>query len=588
MNLIKKINTLALSLGFVCSAAFAASPLDYAPQDTPYLIASTKPISADAYARMRQDATAGLDMASIFMKDVFKNMAEKRKTEGKQAIDVAPMAAFMDELFQVARTDASLLKAGFQPNPLAAIYGVGAIPVLRVELANDAAAIATVTRWLDKVVVLSKTELNAEGKSSKPFVYTKKALRRGQAFYLGEAEVQLFVLIENKQLVVSLLPKSAPAALVDLVAPKAPIKSKVIQSKVAALQKRHRLTDFGFGYIEFEPLANFWLGKGNSLEKALWEAVGDQELPKVDPVCQSEFQSMVRNTPRLAFGHREFSARLVNQLVVLELEPQLAKSFAATNVAMPAYGDGQVFRFGMATDLMKMMNVVRTQAGKIIDQPYQCAIFVKFNEEAQKAKEGMANPALGMAAMVKGFGVSIESLALDVSAATPKPSKVTANVAVFSDSPEALVGMAASQMPQIAAMELSAGKPPVALDASFFTEVTAPMLERNEGYAVMSDKALIVGVGADRARALAQLVKAPSSSESAVINAAYGSKFAEFMNNFYQLSAKEMPKAEAESFKNIMMMQTQMYQRIENMSFEMRFAETGVELESTVRYKAEK
>lgn len=582
-----KINALALSLGMFCAGAFAATPMDYAPQDTPYLIAATKPMSADAYARVRQDATAGLDMASLFMKDVFKNMAEKRKTEGKEQIDVAPIAAFMEELFNVARTDDSLRKAGFLPNPLVAFYGVGAVPVMRMEVANDGAVTATVNAWLDKIVQLSKADsAKSEGSESKPFTYTKKALRRGQAFHLGDADIQLFILIENKHLVVSLLPKSAPANLVELVAPKAPLNSKALQGKVAAMQKRYGLTEFGFGYVEFEPLANFWLGKGNALEKALWNATGEKQLPAVDAICQTEFKSMTRNMPRLAFGHREFSGRRVDQFFALELEPQLAKSFAATNVSMPAFGEGHVFRFGMATDLMKMMNVVRAQATKIIDQPYQCPQFAKLNADAQKAKEGMANPALGMAAMVKGFGVSIENLALEVSGPTPKPSKVTANVAVFSDTPEALVGMAASQMPQIAAMELSPGKPPVAIDKSFFTEATAPMLERNEGYAVMSDKALIVGVGAGRQQALAQLVRAPIGSQPSLINAAYGTKFAAFMGSFYELSAQSMPsKGEAESFKNLMAMQTQMYERIENMNFDMLFTNNGVEFQTVVRFK---
>lgn len=590
MKHINKINVLALTLSMFCAGAFATTPMDYAPQDTPYLIAATKPMSADAYSRVRQDATTGLDMASLFLKDVFKNMADKRKTEGKEQLDMAPVAAFMEELFNVARTDESLRKAGFMPNPLVALYGVGAVPVMRMEVANDAAVTASVNTWLEKVVQLSKIDTaKVESSKAKPFTYTKKALRRGQAFYLGDADIQLFVLVENKHLVVSLLPKSAPANLVELVVPKAPLNSKVLQGKVAAMQKRYGLNEFGFGYVEFEPLANFWLGKGNALEKALWTAGGAKEMPTSDAICQAEFKSVVRNMPRLAFGHREFSGQRVNQFFALELEPELAKSFAATNVSMPAFGTGHVFRFGMATDLMKMMNVIRTQATKIIDQPYKCVHFAKLNEDAQKAKEGMANPALGMAAMVKGFGVSIENLRLDGSGLTPKPSQVTANVAVFSDTPEALVGMAAAQMPQIAAMELSPGKPPVALDKSFFTDSTAPILERNEGYAVMSDKALIVGVGADRQQALAQLVRAPNASQPAVINAAYGTKFGAFMSSFYQLSAENMPnKADAESFKNLMIMQTKMYERIQNMNFDMVFTNNGLEFQTIVQFKPAK
>ena len=366
------------------------------------------------------------------------------------------------------------------------------------------------------------------------------------------------------------------------------MNSKVLRGKVAAMQKRYGLNEFAFGFVEFEPLSNFWTGKGNALEKALWNATGEKELPVADPACQAEFKSIARNVPRLAFGHREFSGRRADQFFAVELEPQLAKAFAATNVPMPAYGAGQVFRFGLATDLMKMMNVVRTQASKITDQPYSCALLLKLNEDAQKAKEAMSNPALGMAAMIKGFGFSVENLTLDVTGLTPKPSKFTGNLAVFSDSPEALLGMAASQVPQIAAMELSAGKAPVALDASFFTEATAPMLERNEGYAVMSEKALIVGVGEGRAKALAQLVSAPASAQPSVMNAAYGSKFGAFMASFYELSTKSMPEAEAKSVKSLMAMQSQMYERIENMIFEMVFTDNGVEMRTDVRFKAGK
>jgi hypothetical protein len=578
---------LAVALASAVSAN-AAAPVDYVPQDTPYLLTSIAPMPAAAAARMQSYTAPILEVfKNGFKQGILKSSTDDESPEAAQKRqDAEEVLRFFSELGEIYSSDASMLKAGFKPQALFALYGVGAVPVLRMEISDAAKASQTIQQALSKMAELAKREQAKKPVKERKteFSFAKTKLRSGDMFWLGSEKVQPFVLIEGKQIVISALPNGAKADLLALVAPAAPVAGKILSSKLAALKTRYGFQGYGIGFIDFQALSNMWMGKPNKLEAALWAASSAEKLPAPSAECKQEMQSVLANMPRASMGYTELSGSQFSQKMVFELAPSIAQSFAGTVVPMPAYGDGAAFKIGFATDPLKTMNALRVEADKITKAPYRCETLLSLNEGAAKLKEGLASPVLGMAAMVKGFGISLDSMEMDFSAEKPEPRNMSGNVAVFTDQPEALYAMAQAQLPQLAKTSLTADGKPVKVDASAFDEKSKAILSANEGYAAMSKTMLIVGAGKGRLASLNKLANVPASKNGETFEFSYGKALLGLVLKSLEDNLSKMPEKDRAGMQQMLSTQTQMLLQLESLSFITALTKNGVEFQGVTRF----
>ena len=583
---------IAAALLFALPAAFAAAPIDYVPSDTPYLVTSLVPIPLAADVRMKRYSGQIIEMFNSgakqgFLKGLTAGEPETAEAAAKRA-DVEQIFSLFAELGAIYTNDEAALKAGFKPQARFAIYGIGLVPVMRLEIADAAKARLTVANTLNKIIDFSKkANANLPLKKRNPeFSYTRSALRGGEIFRLGTEKVQPIIVIEDDQLVLSVLPVNAKADLLQMVAPAtASSSAKVASAKLNVIQKNYGLNGYAIGFVEFAPLANMFMGKANKLEAALWTAAYNEKMPMPTAACKSEMLSVISHMPRAVMGYTTMTGTEMSAKVVLEVEPEIATQLTSAVVPIPAYGNGSAFKMAFSTDPLKAMNVMRAQADKVIAKPYTCPDLLSWNESAAKLKESLANPMLGMVAMVKGFGLSLDDFAMDFAAEKPEPRGITGNVALFTDQPEAVLGMVQGYVTQLANTKPELGGKPVKLDPSIFASVPAGSLSANEGYAAMNPAMLIVGVGKNRLAELSALQKAPSSKNGEAFEFSYGSALLDLALGSMEKAKATMPAADQEGFEQMMAIQKTMMAQIESVGSTIAFTKNGVEMISTTRFK---
>lgn len=582
---------LAAALFFALPTAFATAPIDYVPLDTPYLLANLAPMPPAAQERMKLYSSQIIEIFKSGAKQgIFKAISagepETADAAAKRA-EAEQVFSFFAELGEIYTSDAAALKAGFKPHAQFAIYGVGLVPVMRLEISDASKARFTVTNALNKIVDFSK-KANAKSpvkKRQADFSYVRSALRGGEIFRLGTEKIQPIIVIEGDQMVVSLLPLNAKADLLQMVAPATPSGAKVTTSKLGAIQQRYGLNNFALGYMEFAPLSNMFMGKANKLEAALWAASHDEKLPMPSAACKNEMLGVISNLPRAVMGYTVMSGTEMSAKMVLELAPEISTQLVGTVVPMPAYGKGSAFKMGFSTDPLKMTNLMRVQANKVIAKPYTCPDLLSWNDGAAKLKENLANPMLGMVAMVKGFGFSFDEFQMDFAAEKPEPRGISGNVALFTDQPEAVLGMVQGYVTQLANTKPKLGGKPVKLDPAIFAGLPAGSLSANEGYAAMSPAMIIVGVGKNREADLTALQNAPSSKNGEAFELSYGSALLALSLGSMEKVKAGMPAEDQEGFAQMMEIQKAMMAQMESVGSTIAFTKNGVEVVSTTRFK---
>ncbi len=151
---------ISAALLFSLPAAFAAAPIDYAPSDTPYLIASLSPMPTAANERMKRYSGAMIEMFKTGAKQGYLKALTAGDPETAEAVakraEMEQVIGFFAELGDIYTNDEAALKAGFKPQARFALYGVGLVPVFRMEISDAAKARVTIANTMNKLIELNK------------------------------------------------------------------------------------------------------------------------------------------------------------------------------------------------------------------------------------------------------------------------------------------------------------------------------------------------------------------------------------------------------------------------------------------------
>ena len=565
-----KISALAFCIGLTgCGEDAATLPLAYVPSDSPYVLANLAPVNSDTVNKLREIyAPLAKDYAAMF-ELIEADMLKKDgvNADGKEALAfmsalIAEMAAF--------KSDAEMEKAGLKPGAMSAFYGVGLVPVFRMQISDD----SKVRAMLGRVANSAKQKLIEEDFGG------------GTLIRAGSDDVQLVIFFQNKQVIVSAAPKNATAAMLELIAPKKPVNSDAIMDRLSATQKKYGFTDDAVGYLNPTAFTYFLSGKTNALESG-FIALQSSKMELPSALCLKEFQQIAGIVPNVAIGFTTFAPKSMRQKVIFELAPERAKALAAIVAPTPAYGPTGVGGFSVSIDPMNAMNYGRAQANLILAAPYQCDKLAELNKNAAEMKESLANPALGMAAMVKGFGFSIDKLELDFSGDKPTPKVISGLITVYTDQAEAAYGMMQAQAKGMlgelpATLKIGEVAP---LSGEMLGMVDANLAKEKLGL-VRGNNLLAIGIGANSS---AELVKIATAKPGAPVFLEY--KYGgELMQLIYSSTLEMMKKAPAEdadskSTKAMLEISQTAVGLMQSVAFNIQFTNNGVEFNQATELK---
>lgn len=480
------------------------APLAFVPADTPYVFANLEPMPqpvVDQWSQLTREAwPISLNM--------YRRILDKAQADAPDSVSLKTAHALLDEVS--AQVSAGNFEAlGIKSSTHMAIYGIGVLPVVRLELADPAklrAAIARVEAKAGAKLPTAKLgELEYWTLTLNESGAAPATDKTGAAKIPSPLEkVQLLLGIVDQQLVVSFAPATASEGLrkqlFGLTRPAKPLDP----ASLTALNKRYGYLPYSSGYVDFLRLVDFLGDESDPVRRELAAALG--EMPAVDATCKAEVRSIVAKFPRFVAGYTELEPKRMTLHAQLELEPALAKEFAASLVAAPGTGAAAegLTDFALALPVLKQKSFWLRQAKAVVDKPYACTDLAGLNDSFAKFKQSLDTTIPPPASDLAGLRLQLGKL--DFAAGKDKP-EFAGKLVVALNNPAGAVAMAQLVLPSLKDLKLSADGKPVALPADVAPASLPPL------FLAMDNNALALSAGAGEEAGLGAFLTAPAAAE---------------------------------------------------------------------------
>ena len=516
MRRFQRLAALAAAAGLLAACnkppATNDAPLAFAPADTPYAYANLEPVPAavtEQWSKPMQDYwPILLPMYETLLNDAKAGLDERtRKIVG----------ALLEELRTHGDWD-KLRAIGLKPDGRVAVYGVGIVPVLRLELGDPGAFRAEVAR----------VEQAAGAKLA--------VAHTGDQEYwqVGTDALAAAIAIEGTHLVVTVLPPKAPDSLKQtLLGVVRPAQNLAAAGALEALAKQRGFSPYGEGFVDFvrltERLSKPLAGSDAEFARALG-------LPETaaDATCRSEYAAIAQRFPRLTIGAVELTAQRMSIRTQFEIEPGLAGRIAAAIGAAPGSGDANVgvFDLGVAMPVLKLKDVWLAEAAAVKAKPYQCAMLAplnhSFSESAAKVDVTVPPPFSDL----RGVRLTVDKLEFGGAGAMPN---VASKLLIGSSNPMAALAMAQLTLPALQKLKLAADSKPVALPAEALPPNMPPVS------VAMSANAIALATGAGEADALPAYLAAPAAPTATFLRMHFGGAIYGWMAHSFDTLQAAMP-----------------------------------------------
>ncbi|HRQ63407.1 MAG TPA: hypothetical protein PKZ76_00840 [Xanthomonadaceae bacterium] len=475
--------------------------LVHVPAATPYFFATRQALDKDLALEVMK--RSGYDRASVKAQ-----IADLRATAGEDVGKFLDMAdAIIDEIGEFADA-ATYERLGTKVNPHMAVYGIGLMPVARMEIADRARFSAFLDRVL-KIVELEPVRLPHGDRSLLRF----------------EVEtVAILISIGNSDVVLTAAKTDAEASMIALLLGDAPpARSLADAGTLQALEREHGFTPFMLGRIDSANL----LAEIEKPSVRLVEAFDASELFSGEH-CRDELHAMAARFPGMAFGSRRFDADVREMSMVFLTDAELAADFATLPSPVPGLGaGGGLASIGFGMQLPKLASLFSKWAGALSSRPYACEKLAELNQMADGLRQAAANPVLLMAGpAASGILVRLERLSLD----DISEPDVEGVLTLASPSPQALLAMGSGFLPPLAGMNVTPGGDAVAVPADLLQEPV------RTAFLALDDKALALAVNSKDGTAARQALAAPAGPADLLLHM-------HFRGEIYRLIADAMASA---------------------------------------------
>lgn len=533
----------------------ADSPLAFVPADTPYVFANLEPTPQpvlDEWSKMTRDIwPLSLDM--------YRRMLDK--AEQQDAVAVKAARAVLEELSQhvAAGTTEQL---GIKGSAHVAIYGIGVLPVLRLQLADPDALRATIAR--------------VEAKAGAQLPKAKLADIEHWAMTVDKAQFVLAII--GKQLVFSVVPASASDDLrkqvLGLTLPAKPFDPDTL----VALNRQYGYTPYSSGYVDIVRFVEFFGNEADPIRRELAAALPGDALPTFDATCKAEVGAIAAKFPRIVMGYTELAPKRMTIHAQLEIEPNLAKEFAASLTGAPGTGAAPegLLDFAVALPVLKQKSFWQKQAKAAVEKPYACADLAELNEAFAKMKQSLDTTIPPPASDLSGLRVTMNKL--DFAAGADKP-EVSGKLVVALSNPAGAVAMAQLALPGLKDLKLVADGKPVALPAGVAPASVPPL------FLAMNDRALAVSAGAGEEATLEAFLNATAAADSQFMRMHFSGAMYARMGNVFDVMAPLLPQEQRDEFETQKQM-FKLYEKwIDRVEFSLTAKNDGISLIETFTTK---
>jgi len=539
-----------------------ASPMAFAPADSPFLFGLVEPLPDDLAGRWldRMDPLVPVYAAQL------RRAAELTTAAGDAPAVVPKLLTALATELDGKSARAALAGAGMAPGGRVALYGLGLVPVLRWELADVDAFHAFVARMEQRTGETLPT-----------------AKVREQAYWrlpIADVPLQAIAAVVDSHLVLSAAPLDAEAAALQaLLGLQRPDPSVLDSDSIDALVERFGYHRSLVGYFDSGRFVTALTTAPTPLEQSFLGAL-EITKPSYSEVCIEELKALALNWPRASVGYTALDATRMDVRAVLETAPEIAADLMALRAPMPAAAavdSDTLFNVGISLNLDALPALVNKRAGAIATAPYACESLAWLNSGAAQAQAGLGNPALYTVAPVfRGFHAILEEFALD---AQMQPTAVAGALVIGSPNPRSLVAMAATVLPQLATLEL---KPDGAVKPLELPPL--PNLPSIPAWVAMTDQLLGVGFGTGADARLPGYLQSDPEHQPLLLMGYSGRMYETLADIILQgAAAQQDPQLREEMERQATLMREVYAAWIEHASMRIEFTEHGVEMLQDMR-----
>ena len=538
----------------------SADLLKYVPADTPYVIASTKPLPSKLADKLEPTVDEILKTYQRVLRYVLAEQLEKMSMDEGGAEDAEKFRGVMEEVLGLMSLE-GIRGAGIARDSAFVFYGNGLMPVLRLELSDPKLFDAAVKRIEEKAGdVLLLGEAN------------------GTAYkYANADKLNLIITTLKDQAVITAVPAEYDETQVAMaLGLKASRKNLKKSKKLRAIEKEYGFSEYLTGFIDTKRIAGIFSGMTTQQDDEFFAAIGETP-PAVNEVCSAEIMEMVGVAPRIVFGYSNLSTEEVESAMIVELREDIAKGLATVPAAVPGLGQdvGGFMSLGFGLNPMALREFYEARLEALEADPYECELFSYMQDGVAKGREALNQPIPPVVYSFRGFVANIADIqGLNMASNTP-PESIDASILVAIENAEALIMMAAMFDPQLAALNLLPDGKPVKLELTQLASIA------DEAFAALSGSALSVSVGKGAEKNSASMLVADSAEPTPFMSmnmdsARYYSMMGEAMAQESSDDEEDkMPKAINEAMREIMILSGSMYER---MSVDVLFTERGIEI----------
>lgn len=521
----------------------AAPMLKFIPAESPYFMATREAMAEqDAFALyQRMQPMGSLDADLDELRETLPDIEDE-----VQRSMLTLLIAMGEELEGIeSLEDAHAL--GLKMSPQAALYGLGILPVLRLELHDEDAFRETLQR------ILTKADLNPS-----------TATTNGTEYWVltPEGPIKAILAIDDQQLLVSMVPQDASDDLLAQVLGKTLPESSIGDTgALAELEQRHDFTPYGAGQIFSSRLFNELSTPMHSGTRALMKAVDAEPLDL--STCQADIDRLTSRLPGLVMGMREYNIDRMEMNLILETDEDIVSDLRALTTKVPGFGSaGGMASFGLGLDLPVLTQTIQKYAQEVRENPFSCDELQDLNSSWNEINMAVNNPITQMmGSSLSGFNARIDSLAMK----NGDPI-ATGVLALASQNPMSLLSTASAFLPELGALGLEPGGEARKIKSTLLPP-DMPSL-----YAAMSDTAIVLGAGISDSATLKEELDAPVSERDLLL---HGHMTGEFYHSLAdvleQVPTEEVTESDIEMFK-------QYGDIYESMAYWFRVDDAGVEM----------
>lgn len=452
-------------LGLHSAAVCAAKPLDYVPADTPYLFANEQGATAEQLQAMQLGVSgmslpqtvqqlrsaraemagvlATLEQAATADADAQESAAEERTEEpapepeppGVQGL--RRTVAFLDQMieeFSAMQQWTDMSNLGLEADGLGVLYGIGLVPVVRMELGD----LPRFRAFVERLAGAAEVELQQSGSARQPV----------WVWPLDRAE--LIIAISDGHVVMSILPQSSSTQARKLLLAK-PAKA-LGHAGLKAFNRREALLGFLSGYVNFAKLSERITSSPGRLEREFVDKL-DMQWPELSDECRTQWRAIAGIAPQLSMGFTRFDPRGIDARGVLHLRPDLLAALRPlSSSAPPLEQQTGLFSMTVAVDPLKAIEFMQARVAAVAEEPFTCPDLLKLNADIAELGQRLAQVPPALLIGLQGMALSLDQMEFDESS---NPTHVGLTAAIRSLQPAMLLGLLQMSVPQIGQSGLS-------------------------------------------------------------------------------------------------------------------------------------